>query len=218
MKLDAKALGKIIGMVVREELKRQLPGLIEKHLTERYIRKVVAERSNLADHLSGEEDEVPEPLVNDHEGIYNRNPLVKGGEPDEEEDEHPIRKRSNEVVSKLMGQNNPMAFLYEGVEPLSKDPTAGLPNKGRGVPIEKMGLDAEKMRQLAGMESRPQRQQQEEVEAPARKFDPKLDTPIGAQPQQQQQRPQPRMMPRMSSNPFLDESAAFPDKPIVLDD
>lgn len=180
MKLSSKDLGRFIGTIVREEIKRQLPGMIRECLTENYIRKIVSENAS-----------VDEPVV-EKKGKLSLDFLK----------ENPVKKTHpmNESMRKLLGEENPMSFIYEDVTIPKESPT---------IPIEKMGLDFEKMRTLAlgkPGSNLPQTDPQ------AKKFDPTLDTPVGQRPPQVAV-PQARRVP--SANPFIDPSFAFPDKPIV---
>lgn len=229
MKLGPRQLGQLISAIVKEELKRQLPVLIRECLTERYLRNIVAEqarpvrKSKLAEALDEDEDETPGPLNNDHEGIYQDNPMAKGSD---DEELRQMKQRPKE--SKLLASDNPLSFLYEGVGELPKSEMAGLPNGGVGVPIEKMGGDFGRMKELLdGMNRTAANKRPVTAGAPVaeKKFDPKLDTPVTGGPARQPQQPSWAAAQRMNdaatqsrrTHPNI-EGDVFPDRPIVLEE
>lgn len=89
-------LESMIRKIVQEEVKAQLPGMI----SEMYIKRIVAENTKTqrvpqrAYHEVYEEqdEEIPEPMQNSDEGIYQQSVLFK--------------------------ENNPFRDLYEGVKPI----------------------------------------------------------------------------------------------------
>jgi len=102
----------MIRAIVAEEVRKQLPGVV----SEMYLRKLVSEaaqppRRELSFEEAYEEEmqSVPQPLRNSDEGIYQKGPIT----------------RKNEVVSRLMSQDNPMSHLYEGVSPIDPNTPAG---------------------------------------------------------------------------------------------
>lgn len=163
MKVKADELFEVVRQVVREEVKKVLPALVAKHLSEAYIKKALAETvqveqpvrrpaprpqpqasrlpANLREIIAGTDpdDEVtPEALPNDTMGIYEpANPLVK---------------RNDEAVAKLLSRNNPMADIYEGLQPIDAE------DRSPDVPLNQaakaMGMDFSKMsRLMEGLES-----------------------------------------------------------------
>lgn len=156
MKVGAEQLFEVVRQVVRDELKRALPGLVAKHLSEAYIKKALAESfqveeqparraapqrqsvrlpSNLREIIAGDPDEevTPEPVENDTMGIYEpANPLVRS---------------QNEVAAKLLSRNNPMADIYEGLEPIDSERAPSLPlnqiAKATGMDFSKMNAMVE---------------------------------------------------------------------------
>lgn len=156
MKVGANELFEVVRQVVREEVKKVLPGMVAKHLSEAYIRKAIAESTqveeprraqprrqaapsrlptNLREIIAGTDpdDEVtPEALPNDTHGIYEpANPLVK-------------KSQNNEAIAKLLNRDNPMASIYEGISPIDQD----------AAPVERLPeMDFSKMNALMdGME------------------------------------------------------------------
>lgn len=223
MKLGPKQLGQLISAIVKEELKRQLPVLIRECLTERYLKNIVAEqtrpvrKSKLAEALDEDEDETPGPLNNDHEGIYQDNPMAKGSD---DEELRQMKQRPKE--SKLLAADNPLSFLYEGVTL----PSAAAANAPVGVPIEKMGGDFSRMKELLDGMNRTAANKRP-VASPSsgeKKFDPKLDTPVAGGPAREPQQPSWAAAQRMNdamqsrrTHPNI-EGDVFPDRPIVLEE
>lgn len=158
MKVDAKALFEVVREVVRDEVRKALPQMIAKHLSEVYIKKALAESlqveeapsrvtskpqghrtqarlpSNLREIIAGtdpDEEVTPEALPNDTMGIYEpANPLIK----------------KNEAVVKLLSRNNPMANIYEGLQPIDAEESTP------SIPLNKVaaatGMDFSKMNAL----------------------------------------------------------------------
>jgi len=160
MRVDAKALFEVVRQVVQDEIRKSLPGMVRQHLTESYMKKLVQEQiqpiqkpavrrqptmTELLMTPKGDEEleEIPEPLSNADQGIYDK------GMPGLKKDE---------VVSKLLSKNNPLAYVFEGVKPIPSedDASAGAPPS---IPLEKVGFDFSGMNKLvAGMERRASQQ------------------------------------------------------------
>jgi hypothetical protein len=144
--VNARELRTMISKIVAEEVGRQLPTIAARVITETFIRKIVSESTArksverpLAEVLEEPEEEAPEPMNNADKGIYHKSPLVK-------EEREALR---SQIRSRLLDDDNPMRALYEGVDPVPSGPAA-TPNGGRGIPIEKMGVDPDMMRKLMG--------------------------------------------------------------------
>jgi hypothetical protein len=149
MKVNGTDLFKIIREVVKDEIRKSLPEIVRAHLTESYLKKMVLENTKdtrMSEVLDPEEleEETPEPLRNDNEGIYNKSPLLKN------------TNESRSVVSRLVRKNsltseeNPLSFLYEGLEPIPEGSTAA-PSTGGGVPLDALNIDPRVMKTLAGV-------------------------------------------------------------------
>jgi hypothetical protein len=152
---ELKSLMKVVRFIVREELKKELPRLVESVLTEKYLRKMVAERSParklslsevVGDDLRSEEElqnEPPEVLRNDHEGIYQKSPLVKRG--DDQDDLQ--RNESRKVAAKLLAGGDPlMESIFSTVRSEAEEASAPT-----GMPLRTMankGLDFSRMQKL----------------------------------------------------------------------
>lgn len=182
MKVSLKELRRAIKMMVqetiREEVKKVLPGLVAEALAERYLKKVMAEvvrpvskknPSNLRELMQGDneedwEEEVPEALENDHQGIYHQSPLVrgKGGSKNEsvrremlakvygEDPESALRdprEQREEAVSRIAQGNSELAAMFEGTRPVVPEAMAGGAAMGEtqqqfgeeGVPLDFLG-------------------------------------------------------------------------------
>jgi len=109
MKLGAKELVRLIRETVRDELETLVPRIVEKHLAETYIRKLVQEEKRpIREFMTAEgqhdDDEIPSPKENDHKGIYqdkeNENELSEG----------------KSSLSYLLSKDNPFSSFYEGVK------------------------------------------------------------------------------------------------------
>ena len=154
MKVQAQDLFKVMRQVVQEELKKTLPGLIRKHLSEQYARRIVTEAGQVGQvsqaGITGmlanpdeDEQEIPSPPENDHKGVYDAsNPALRKNEQ---------RERNNAHMNKLMARNNPLAAIYEGVKmPGDEDETPSIPLEALGGPdFEKMNKMLEGMEQVA---------------------------------------------------------------------
>ncbi|MHB8407945.1 MAG: hypothetical protein ACYDHY_07665 [Acidiferrobacterales bacterium] len=162
--MKAGQLREMIEVIVREELQKQLPGLIAATLAEGFLKKVVAEamgsrpvakpvsrRPSLAETLEpadsfqeeldmrNEEDEPPQPLRNVDKAIYQKSPLIHD-------------KQKNEVVQRLVKGNSALASIFEGVKPID-DPTTP-PAAIELVPdkmVEMYAAHADKMAEMAGI-------------------------------------------------------------------
>lgn len=140
MKVPATKLFEVVRQVVRDELRKSLPEMIQKHLSEAYVKKLVSEASGRSSpigmmHDPSQDDEtIPTPKKAQHTGIYDRTaPPMK----------------SNEVVSKLLNRNNPMSFIYENVKPIDD-----AEEESPGIPLEAISPEFETMNRLMeGMES-----------------------------------------------------------------
>lgn len=138
MKVNPEMLFKLVREVVRDEMKKSLPGIVKEVITEQYLKKIVAE------------------------GVQpRRSPTVSSLQEIASEDEEQPRRISNVSVprpktstSKLVAEDNPLAYLYEGVEPISRDGGVGPTD----VDIDKLqdaGLDFAKMAEtFKAMENR----------------------------------------------------------------
>lgn len=152
MKVDAKALFEVVRQVVQDEMRKVLPGLVAKHLTESYVKKLVQEvrvappqqkrrQPTMAEMLQTPKDEeleeIPEPLENNDMGIYAQGTLGN---------------KSEGVKQNLFPKNHPLSFVFENVQiPGDEDEVAAPPS----IPIEKAGLDFSVMNKLVeGMENR----------------------------------------------------------------
>lgn len=199
----------MISAVVAEELRKQLPGVVESVLTERYLRKVVAEatsRRHAAEAAAPTyEDDVPEPEENDNDGIYHEDsPMLR------------LRQPTNEARPALLDPTrNPFASLFEGVRPI---PT-GNDVQGTDVPIgnlKRLGVDFTRAREMAGVPDRVRAPQQVETRRVHR---PEWDRVVDTRPDPSTpvaRRPAPS--PPVSVSPIFGESAAFPDRPVTFDE
>ena len=98
--MKAKEFAGMIRAIVAEELRRQLPGVIAEVLSERYLSNMLAEQVSHLRPLKEEQEEV-------------------------EERPAPVRKNpKSSVVARLMEKNDPLAFVYEGVQPIPADSVA----------------------------------------------------------------------------------------------
>lgn len=113
----------MIRSIVREEMKSVVSAAINEVLSERYLkemaqRMVEAQRPRLRETILGTtrepEEETPEPLDNDTEGIYTKNPIKKG-----------VTEMS---LPEALAENNPLAYLYEGVQPIPAEGTMSFDN------------------------------------------------------------------------------------------
>jgi len=145
MKVGGKELSAAIRSIVREELKRALPGLIREHLTENYIRKMMKEsredESGPLQFDQGRDQNVPLPKKRDDAGIYDEQ---YSDDLDNDKLAAEATKR-NAMNSALLSRSNPLSFIYEDVKQVSQ--------VEEGVStqlLESAGLDFKKMARLAG--------------------------------------------------------------------
>ena len=142
MKANAKELFEVMRQVVRDELKKSLPGLIRQHLSETYIRKMVQESNTspgervselLTIRQEEELEEIPSPKKNTDRGIYTDNT-------------NSIRQSKSEVqnegVKKLKKDLGELAFVLENTSMTEEGD--GIPD----VPISSMMPDFSRMNQL----------------------------------------------------------------------
>lgn len=204
MKVKGSELAEVIRIVVREELGKVLPNMIREHLSEQYIKKVLTNNRqySLSEDLDDEEEEIPSVQKNDHRGIYHENnPMMVN--------------RKVESKNPLVQKSNPLSFLYEDVMPVSNNPMASLDND-EGISFDKLGLDINRMKKLAGGVVK----KQEVVENTVKKFNSELDRIVDTRPlEQRTQSVAPRetrkLMSERRSHDGLD-GPVFPDSPIVL--
>ena len=217
--MKGKQLVQMIAFVVREELKKQLQPMVERVLTEQYLSRVVREnaparRLSLREEpVDDYEDHIPEQEPQDEEGIYHEdNPNLR------------LNQSTNENVRKLLSPDNPFAALYEGVSPLPSEgsqPSAG--EVPLGLVQKKLGVDFNRMRELAGGKKAVVRDEHPE---PTRRYSSELDRVVDTRSEQERnsapQRREARVMAESPAprplNPMNAGSAAFPDKPISFDD
>jgi hypothetical protein len=172
--MRAAEFKKMIQMIVREELRRALPALIERVVTERYLDRLVEERvrqsrrglaEQLIDDVQDDPDEdVPHALANDDRGIYHDSFFARNSDKE---------RTTSEVVRRVMArqpkpadkprlpeafqpQNNPLSFVFEGVKPIPADAGPGEADvAGPGIPIDKVaeatGVDFEQIAMRAKM-------------------------------------------------------------------
>lgn len=179
--MKASQLRELISKMIREEVRKQLPAMVESVLTERYLRHLVTEQASsamaathhrrpssnkLSEVIDEQDEEIPQPLANTQADMYRAG----------------VQTRKE---SKLLAPDNPFREIYEGVEPALEH--APMPNE---VPLERLGFDFERMAKLASAPSpRPMslpsaRLLREQVAsaAPPSRFDPSLDVPVGGGP------------------------------------
>ncbi len=154
MKVQANDLFKVIRQIVKEELQKQLPAAVQKHLSEAYVRRLVKESSGpsrsggsggsgvtgLLTNPDEDTQEIPEPKKNDDQGAYDKsNASIRIGEQ---------RSKNNEHMRKLLERSNPLGFVYENVKvPGDEDEAAP------SIPLDALGGDFAKMNEmLEGMD------------------------------------------------------------------
>ncbi len=217
--MKGRQLVQMIAFVVREELKKQLQPMVERVLTEQYLKRVIREQApahprtfaTLREESEDDyEEHIPEQEPGDEGGIYH-----------EDQPNTKLRQPTNEHVRKLLSPDNPFAALYEGVSPL---PPANASPMGE-VPLaavqNKLGVDFERMRELAGQRKKPV---QEAADAP-RRHRPEWDQVVDTRPEHERGAPPSprRPMPQVavappSLRPTSADSAAFPERPISFED
>jgi hypothetical protein len=128
MKLGAKELVKLIRETVRDEMEILVPKLVEKHLAEAYVRKIVREerkpdvRETMMLKPIDDEDHIPTPKETDHRGIYQ-----------DQENEEGLEEKKGGMAS-LLSKNNPLSMFYEGTSLDETPKTAPLP-KGSNADV-----------------------------------------------------------------------------------
>jgi len=178
MKVKANDLFEVVRQVVRDELKKALPEMIQRHLTEGYLKKMVAEtvktnKKNVSELLTvvdnTDEEAIPEPQQNSDKGIYNNSDDM-------------LKKESvaSRIMSKkknpLLSSENPLSFVYENVKIPGEDEVAP------SVPLDNIMPDFSKMNSIleaTGTTSRKPMQQS--PEAKMRELEQRrkaLDVPI----------------------------------------
>lgn len=100
MKVGAKQLFEIVREIVKEEIERSVPRIVEKHLTEAYIKKVVLESSFA--NKDNDIDEIPRPSKREDTGIYQDIPPKN------------IRESVKRKLAEELGEN--LGFVFEGVQ------------------------------------------------------------------------------------------------------
>jgi hypothetical protein len=124
MKLGAKELVRLIRETVRDEMESLVPKMIEKHLAEAYVRRIVREERKPANETMmlkpiDDEDHIPSPKENDNRGIYQ----------DKENEEGLDTDVKKEGLAYLLSKENPLVMFYEGTSPDEYvRPTAPLKN------------------------------------------------------------------------------------------
>jgi hypothetical protein len=231
---ELESLVKMVRFVVREELKKELPRMVESVLAEQFIKKVVAERSGaskrratngpslseaLGDELTPEDEEnqIPEPLRNVHKGIYHKSPLMHN-----DEDEEPLQAEFRSPLADKSA-NPSMAYLYENLRPISEDEgRSAIPE----VPLSAIqGMNPETMRAMAGIERTEERgpiplppdAKMREIERRRKMLDEQVVNGgrSGGTPRP---RPQMSMYEPEGRDDRLAAAGQFPDKPIVFED
>lgn len=210
--MKASQFKEMIRTIVADELKRQLPSVVEHILAEKYLRRIVAENSTvhnkdlgkekrninlsnvLADNSDDFDEHIPEPMDNENQGIYQDNPLTKG---------------KNE--SRLLSPDNHLSFIYEGVKPLSNKHTND-EGVSLGVLDKKLGTDFDRIKMMAGI-SKPAQQITEVVRKHRPELDRFVDTRQADHHNQQQTLSQPR---KSQISNYMPDNSIFPDKPIVI--
>lgn len=210
---EIRAMISVVREVVRRELARQLPEMVQRTLAEQYVQRVVSEaqpprpRSRLAELMMGdpnEEEIIPEPKENPDHGIYPEDPLS-----DEK------KEQTNEGIRRLLAKNPAMAHIFEGTAPIPADGASGAP-----VVPDKLveGLDVDKMRQMAGLVAPPRPAAEnvdttamKRIEANRRRLDERVVGPA---------RPPASTLRSTANRPpaLLDATTdfSFPDRPIEL--
>lgn len=157
---EMKQLMKVISFVVREELKKELPRVVESVLTEKYLRKIMAEARQpsltevVGDDLRSEEDlqnEPPEIMSNTHKGIYQKNPLMKGKE------STPQRESFTVAAKMLAGDNPALSDIYENIDPRALQEMREGATGPKEIPLEAMDrkFNFDRMNELLGNDAKP---------------------------------------------------------------
>jgi len=161
----------MIRTIVAEEVRKQLPAVV----SEMYLRKLVSE-ANEPDEPSWEDSfdaelqrrtqTIPEPMDNSDEGIY------QGGGPIRRKNEAMIEdvgSNARTITSKLLGGDNDMSYLYEGVKPISQQTVGAAPQTD--VQLEALGITPGKYKgiDLSGKSS-PNRKMKQSAESEERRI------------------------------------------------
>ena len=121
----------MIRVIVAEEVRRQLPNVV----SEMYLKKLVSEAAtpetswedSFDAELQRRSETIPSMMPNSDEGVYQ-----KGG---------PIRRKNEAITSKLLGADNDMSYLYEGLAPIANQ-APGSAAPGMAVPATDIPLEA----------------------------------------------------------------------------
>lgn len=174
--MTKKELREMLKIIVAEEIKIQLPAIMERVITENYLKnmvsgKIVKEKSyssvsqnvsksqkqikrngspSLFEVLTTDEEpeeynEVPQPEKNDDLGIYQGRPSIKEKE----------LAKENKFLDP---ETNPLAFLYEGMNPEQQQTSV------IDAPIEAFGLEKNNMMELAGIKKDKPKVSQKDLE------------------------------------------------------
>ena len=170
--MTKKELREMLKSIVAEEIKIQLPAIMERVITENYLKnmisgKVIEEKSyspqkqikpkrngspSLFEILANDEEpeeynEVPEPENNDDLGVYQGRPSV--------------RERELTKENKFLNpETNPLAFIYEGIEQKQRQQSSSVVD----VPVEVFGLEKNNMMELAGIKKDKPKVNQKDLE------------------------------------------------------
>lgn len=210
MKLNVKEFSQIIREIVRDEVKKALPGMVKEALAEQYLRRMMAEQSGYRESpparpvkrtlentfiAPDEPEHIPEPMENNDEGVYQEDPLLK---------------KANEVKQALLAKNPGMAVIFEGTKPLQAAEAGPAPGEVSEKAMAKLGvLDPNKMRAL--VTGKKQEVAVDEARlAQLAEQRRRLEVPVGGAPRQAAPAQQRQKMP----NPFFDPGDFAP---IVLE-
>ena len=161
MKVKANDLFEVVRQVVRDELKKALPEMIQRTLTEGYLKKMVAEtvRTNkktvtelLTTVDNTDEEAIPEPQQNSDKGIYNNS--------DDMLKKESVASRIMSKKNPLLSSENPLSFVYENVKIPGEEEVAP------SVPLDNIMPDFSKMNSIleaTGTTSRKPMQQSPEA-------------------------------------------------------
>lgn len=196
MVLKAKQLVSLIEGIVQKKLEEMAPRLIEKTLSESYIKKLLGEsggrkeapvklgsRTSLKDLVGSEEDEdeesfpidkdheerIPQVQPNEHQGIYHG----KMGQDMHESDGS--KKQLRHTLARRMGID-----VFEGVQAIPSD--TGQPEAVSEEALMK-GIDFERMSRLIETPSSANRVDQSEMQRKMKRLDEyrkSLDVPVNA--------------------------------------
>jgi Mg2+ and Co2+ transporter CorA len=145
--MRAGELKNLISQIVANEVKKQLPSIAQKVISEIFIKKIILEQMshNFSSILRESEDEeeefkeaIPEIQKSEHKGIYNE----------------------SSTKDKFL-KGNPLSFLYEGVDIVPQGPISNMPVDSRfgdeGVPLDTFKMD--NVKKIAGIASSNKPQQ-----------------------------------------------------------